>query len=59
MSRLDLEKFLEALAGGNQEQTNWLVDREAEYLMGGFSPMDAKEKAMQDWHSHVADRNKL
>lgn len=34
--------------------TNWLIDRENELKMNGLREKEAKEKAMEDWHTYQA-----
>jgi len=53
-----VQKFLDKLPAKNEEQQNWLIDKTAEYRMRGYSPKDAKEHAVSDWQTYMADDTK-
>lgn len=37
---------------GSDEDKNWLIDREAEYVMRGHGRKESKEKALQDFYEN-------
>lgn len=37
-----------------ESKDNWLTDREAECRLNGLPAKEAKEKAMLDWHTYMA-----
>lgn len=42
-----------------QTQDNWLIDRTAVLILSGLSEVDAKIKAMEDWHTYEAERKDM
>lgn len=48
-----VQKFLDKLPAADENKQNWLIDKEAEYRMMGYSEKDAKEKAMLDWCTYM------
>jgi hypothetical protein len=48
-----IQDFLDNLRPANN-QDNWLANKEGEYRAMGFDVMEAKEKAMSDWHTYMA-----
>lgn len=39
-----------------ERMENYLIDREAELRMSGLTEKEAKEKAMEDWHTYYAPK---
>ena len=44
-----IEKFLDSLTNKDDVKSNWLIDREYEWRLNGYSVKESKEKALIDW----------
>lgn len=49
------QKFLDSLPDPDEARKNWLIDKTAEYRLMSYSVKDAKECAMKDWQTYMAD----
>lgn len=45
----DIQRFLDSLPEGDQSKRDWLINKEAEYRMNGYTTKEAKAKALEDW----------
>ena len=44
-----IENLLSSLGESDEAKNNWLIDREAELIMSGYTKLEAKEKALLEY----------